>query len=142
MDTTQILADLHAELSRITHAIAALESLGEAGNGAVVVTKRRGRPPLNVAEVAPKQATGRRTMSLAARKLISIAAKKRWARVKANAGVKPPKAAKKATPAKKVVSAGKKAAPAHRGISAAARKRMSEAAKARWAARKAAAKTA
>jgi len=119
MDVGQIISELHAELSRITHAIAALESLS-------------GPTPLPSSGAFTQGS--RRRLSAAARKRISEAAKKRWARLRALSEVKAPKAAKK-------VAMAPKAAPA-RHLSPAAKEKIAAAAKARWAARKAVAKTA
>ena len=148
MDTTKILIDLYAEQSRIVHAIAALESLLGGGTQGGTSIK-----------YGTKEVAGRRTMSAEARALIGAAQKKRWAKQKRAAAraaqAVEPAAAKKAVPAKKATkkstakkvfakkapakkTAVKKAAPV-RHMSAAARKRIGEATKARWAAKKAAA---
>jgi hypothetical protein len=103
MDTKNILADLRAEFSRLTKAIAVLESL----DGTVTATtptakaapkqsKKRGLTPAGrrrlsammkarwaarrkqVAKPAPQKTSGRRTMSAAARKKIAEAQRKRW----------------------------------------------------------------
>jgi hypothetical protein len=66
MDTKNILADLRAEFSRLTKAIAVLESL----DGTVTATTP-------TAKAAPKRG-GRRRMSAAGRKRISEATKARW----------------------------------------------------------------
>jgi hypothetical protein len=104
MDTRTILADLKAELNRITQAIAALESLdgtATATTPAAIVApkqaKKRGLTPAGrrrlsammkarwaarrkqVAKPAPQKTSGRRTMSAAARKKIAAAQRKRWA---------------------------------------------------------------
>ncbi len=73
MNVTDIIQQLTQERGRIDAAITALEGLSGAPTG-----KRRGRPPGSGKKAAgvPKK---RRTMSAAARKLISIAQKKRWA---------------------------------------------------------------
>jgi len=73
MDTNNILNDLRAQRERINNAIIALE--GSVGNG------RRGRPPASQAAAADGR-RGRRRLSAAARKKISDAAKRRWAKVK------------------------------------------------------------
>lgn len=137
MNTNQILSDLRSERDLLNQVITALEALGSTG----VTAARRGRPPATATQPTP----GHRTMSAAGRKRISEAAKKRWARlraiseVKGSAAKKAAKISKNAAPAK---PAAKKAAPARKGMSPSARKRMSDAAKARWAAKKAVAKTA
>jgi hypothetical protein len=105
MDFAQLIADLRSERDRVQQAIDALEALAGTGT-AVGTTPKASRP-----------ASGPRRMSVAARRRISEAAKKRWANVK-----------------------GRKAAPT-RGMSAAARKRLSALAKARWAKRKKEGKT-
>jgi len=138
MDTNKILADLYAEHSRITHAIAALESLGGASN----------KGGASFAYGANRMAR-RLPMSAAAKKKLSIAAKKRWAARKAavaeeQAPKKAAKVAKKKTAPKKTAMVTRKAPkPAKiasaRRMSAAARKRIGEATKARWAAKRAAA---
>lgn len=135
MDSTSILAELRAERDRIDQAIAAIEGLNSTGNH----TARRGRPPAITAQAAPKQARVGRRISAAGRKRIAEAARAMWARRKKAAAATKIMGTKKAAPAKK--SAAKKVAPA-RHMSTATRKRLSELAKARWAARKAAAKTA
>ena len=66
-----ILSELKAEFSRISHAIAALEGLFSSA-------PRRGRPPKSKT-AAPAPSKKRRTMSAAARKRISEAMKQRWA---------------------------------------------------------------
>ncbi len=127
MDTTRILADLRAERNRIDQAISALESLAATGTAANRGhAKPKGGTIFQVGANRPSR-PGRRTMSAAAKKRISEAAKKRWARLRAISEAKPPAAQKPAS--------AKKAAPA-RHMSAAARKRISEAAKKRWAARR------
>lgn len=123
MDTSKIIVDLKAERDRLDQAIAAIQALDN--------SVLKSEPPKAVATSFPygaNQPRVRRTMSLAARKKIAAAQRKRWA------------AQKKATPAKEAASA-KKATPA-RHMSAATRKRLSELAKKRWAERKKAAKTA
>src|ERR1039457_2607371 len=112
MDFTQLVADLKTELNKIDHAIAPLVGFGG--------SPRRGRPP--------KSAKHTRTMSPAARKLISIAQKARWAKQKGKSAPK-----KAAAPAKK--------ATVRRPMSPAMKKKMSSLMKARWAARKKAGST-
>jgi hypothetical protein len=109
MDITQIVADLKAEVARIETAIAALLGFGTSSQ------PRRGRPP--------KSATRTRTMSPAARKLISVAQKARWAKQKGKSSAK-----KAAAPAKKAAT--------RKPMSPAAKKKLSLLAKARWAAAK------
>lgn len=124
MNTLNILAELRAERDRISQAISALELLDSTGSTA----PPRGRAPVTTAEPAPSRG-GKRTLSAAARKRISEASKRRWARQKAQAA-KPQASAKQTAP--------KPTAP-KRGMSPAARKRMSDMMKKRWAARKKAA---
>ena len=115
MDIHNVLSELQAERNRIDHAIAALEGL-TAG-----AAPRRGRPPkAKTAAAAPGKK--QRTMSAAARKRISEAMKKRWAKWQ---GKSAPKAAK----------AAPKKSTARPAMSAAARKKLSEMMKKRWAER-------
>jgi hypothetical protein len=107
MDTRTILADLKAELSRITQAIAALESL----DGTATATTP-------AAKAAPKRG-GRRRISAAGRKRISEAAKARWAARR-----------------KQVAKPDAKKTTGRRTVSAASRKKMAEAQRKRWAAAK------
>jgi hypothetical protein len=111
MDIDNIVSDLKAQRNRIDQAVSALE-------GSAL---RRGRPP--------KSASGKRTMSPAARKRISAAMKLRWAKWKGKSARK-----NAAVPAKKSSRRPQ--------ISSAGRKRLSELMKARWAARKKAGATA
>ena len=69
MDTRTILADLKAELSRITQAIAAIEALGTGAATPEATTAARPAP----------QPGKRRRMSTAGRRRISEATKARWA---------------------------------------------------------------
>jgi hypothetical protein len=119
MDTTSILSALRAERDRINQAIDALETLGGTAPGT----------HSSQTQAAPSSRGGKRKLSAAARKRISEASKRRWARQKAQAA-KPQASAKQAAP--------KPTAP-KRGMSAAGRKRISEMMKKRWAARKKAA---
>lgn len=130
MDTSRILTDLRAELVRINQAITALESLDNfnvQGNG--------GDLPSPLLKAKPI-----RRMSAAARKRISEAAKKRWARLRAIPKVTPAPT-QKSDATTKMAKAPKKAAPA-RHMSAVTRRRLSQLAKARWAEKKKAAKNA
>ena len=108
MNRDQIVADLIAYRNRLNEAIEALD-------GASRQAPRRGRPP-KTHNSTPTSGQRRRTMSAAARKLISEAQKARWAAQKRNAAPKTPKV--------------------RRPMSAAARKKLSVLMKARWAARK------
>jgi hypothetical protein len=115
MDIQNILSELRAEFSRISHAIAALEGLFSSA-------PRRGRPPKSKT-AAPAPSKKRRTMSAAARKRISEAMKQRWVKWKGKSAPTQVKAAPKK--------------PSRRPhMSAAAKKRLSELMKARWAERK------
>ena len=115
MDTSSILKDLRAERVRIDRAISALEGLD--GTGTLKATAPGAQP-------APAKARGRRRMSPAGRKRISMMMKARWA-------ARRKKAAKTAS-----TKAG-----ARKPMSPAAKKRLSILAKARWAKRKKAAKS-
>jgi len=111
MNIHQIVSDLTAERNKLDQAINALEGVN------VPSTPRRGRPPK---PQSSPPATGKRTMSPAARKKIALAMKLRWAKWKGKSA--PKKAAKKAT--------------ARKPMSPAARKKLSLLAKKRWAATK------
>ena len=67
MDTTRLVRDLRGERGRIERAIAALEALGSDSAGSWTT------------RTAGANKAGRRTMSPAARKRISMMMKKRWA---------------------------------------------------------------
>jgi hypothetical protein len=108
MNRDQIVADLNAYRNRLNQAIEALD-------GASRQAPRRGRPP-KTHNSAPINSPKRRTMSAAARKLISEAQKARWAAQKRKASPKKPKV--------------------RRPMSPAARKKLSILMKARWATRK------
>jgi hypothetical protein len=113
MDITQIIAELKAQVARIESAIASLMGLGSQ-------PARRGRPPKSHVS---QSATGKRTMSPAARKRIGLAMKLAWAK---RLGKSTPK--KAAAPVKK--------APARKPMSPAMKRKMSALMKKRWAARK------
>jgi hypothetical protein len=68
MDTTRLIRDLRGEKGRIERAIAALEALGSDSTGSHTTTRTAGA-----------NRAGRRKMSPAARKRISMMMKKRWA---------------------------------------------------------------
>jgi hypothetical protein len=76
MNVNDIVQQLRDERAKLDAAIQALEGM----HGSPSPMKRRGRPPGSANKSAgtssPKK---RRTMSAAARKLISLAQKKRWA---------------------------------------------------------------
>jgi hypothetical protein len=114
MDTSSILKDLRTERVRIERAISALEAL--IGTGTLKATTANAQP-------ASAQPRGRRKMSPAGRKRISMMMKARWAARR--------KKAAKPTSTK---------TGAHKPMSAATKKRLSQLAKARWAKRKKAAK--
>jgi hypothetical protein len=116
MDTTNIVAQLRQEVSRIEQAIAALVGLGQ-------TAPRRGRPPKS-ASAPQANRRGPRKMSASARAKIAAAQRARWAKQKGES-------APKKTTAKK--RAGRKP------MSPAMRKKLSAMMKARWAARKKAA---
>jgi hypothetical protein len=67
MDTTRLIKDMLGEKVRIERAIAALEALGSDSTGRQTTRTAGANKP------------GRRTMSAAARKRISMMMKKRWA---------------------------------------------------------------
>jgi hypothetical protein len=67
MDTTRLIKDLRAEERRIERAIAALEALSSDSTGS------------QTTRIAGANKAGRRKMSPAARKRISMMMKKRWA---------------------------------------------------------------
>jgi len=67
MDTTRLVRDLRGEKVRIERAIAALEALGSDSTGR------------QTTRTAGANKAGRRKMSPAARKRISMMMKKRWA---------------------------------------------------------------
>ena len=110
MDTRQILAQLLVERSRIEQAIAALESLGSTGERAEAIAA--GSAP------APR---GGRKVSLAARKRMSEAQKKRWEG--------------KRSPAANAKTAAKSRG-GRRNISPEGRRRIAEAARKMWAERR------
>jgi hypothetical protein len=111
MDINQIVAALTAERNKLDQAINALEGVN------VPSTPGRGRPPNSHAS---QLASSKRTMSPAARKLISIAQKARWAKQKG------------ASVSKRAAAPAKKAA-ARKPMSPAMKKKMSALMKARWA---------
>jgi len=136
MDTAQVLAYLHAQRDRIVKAIAALEALG--WTAAAKLTTSTATKAAALAAIK----TAKRVVSPEARQRMAEAQQKRWAKKKraVKAAAKKASAVALMTPAP-VEKAPKKAAPkkAKGGITAAGRKKMSEAAKARWAAKKSAA---
>lgn len=84
MDTNKILAELRSERERIDKAIAAVEAL-TTGAGEAIVRPRATREAKATKPAPTKRAAeGKRTMSAAARRKISEAAKRRWAERKRN----------------------------------------------------------
>ncbi len=134
MDTSKILPILRAEQDRIMRAIDALEALTES-----VFLKPASRIAKGIRSKINAAGSRKRVISAAARKKISDAAKERWAQKK-RAPKPAPKTAAAVSPAAPAVAkkAAKKATPKKTkgGITAAGRKRISEAAKARWAKQK------
>jgi hypothetical protein len=70
MDTTRLIRELRGEKGRIERAIAALEALGSDSTGSQIT---------RTASASRGAKAGRRKMSPAARKRISMMMKKRWA---------------------------------------------------------------
>jgi hypothetical protein len=79
MDTNSILAELKAERDRIDKAIAALQAIDTTIAGSLRHAERSAAEASSTTK-APQRARGPRKMSAAARKRISEAAKKRWAK--------------------------------------------------------------
>lgn len=134
MDTQRILTELRAERDRLQKAIEAFEALDSS------VTLSTSHPQANIRAQRAKQSaakgtakqisTGKRTMSAAARRKISEAAKKRWAERKG-------KESKSQASAKQVAArqtAAKQAAQG--GLTPAGRKHLSDMMKKRWAERR------
>lgn len=117
MDTFKVVNELRAERDRINQVIAALEAM----DSTTSVTRTILQP-----QAGRKGSGGKRSMSAAARRKISEAAKKRWAAQKS----------KTANPQASRKQAGPNLTAPKRGMSATARKRLSEMMKKRWAARK------
>lgn len=76
VDTAQLLPDLRQEQERLDAAISALEALNGIG-----APRRLGRPKGGTSFNPAEFSKPKRKMSAAARKRISEAAKKRWARL-------------------------------------------------------------
>lgn len=138
MDTSKVLSELRAERDRINQAIAALEALTPTASATVQRSQspakaRAGRKP-STAMPASATTAGRRTLSPAARRAMSRAAKKRWA-AKKNAAQPQVRAMQPVT----AKQSGPQQAAAKRKISASERTRRAEAAKKMWAERKKAA---
>lgn len=79
MDVLKMLAELRSERERIEEAILAVQRLAAASRG-----RRRGRPPkwmswAKRAGAGPGEPRKKRAVSLAARKRMAAAQKKRWA---------------------------------------------------------------
>jgi hypothetical protein len=78
MDIVKMLSDLRSERQRLQEAILAIERLAAGG------AKRRGRPPKWMSNLASMETSlvepaPKRTVSLAARKRMAAAQKRRWA---------------------------------------------------------------
>ena len=139
MDTARILTDLRTQRDRITAAITALEALNLTAVSQPT-SKAAARPALKTAR------TGKRVISAEARQRMALAQQKRWAKKKRAVKAAAKKAARPAALASVATTSTKTSAkPAAKsskgGLTAAGRKRLSEATKARWAAKRAAAKT-
>jgi hypothetical protein len=136
MDTAQYLTDLRAQRDCIDSAIAALEALG----GTIVPAKTAAKPAVvKSAKSSPVvQAAAKRVVSPEARQRMADAQQKRWAKKKRVVKAAAKKAAVAPAAKKPAKVATKKVASksANGGITAAGRKKMSEAAKARWATKK------
>jgi hypothetical protein len=79
MDILKMLAEFRAERQRVEEAILVIERLAIAGGG-----RRRGRPPkwmsvANISSAGAGEPKKKRNVSLAARKRMAEAQKKRWA---------------------------------------------------------------
>jgi hypothetical protein len=140
MDTAQILSDLRAQRDRIDSAISALEAL----SGNAITPAKTATNPVTVksAKASPViPASSKRVISPDARQRMAETQQKRWAKKKRAVKAAAKKAAVVPAAVKPAKVAPKKAAQktAKGGITAAARKKMSEAAKARRAAKKSAA---
>jgi hypothetical protein len=85
MDTSKILAELHAERERLNQAIAALEAL----NGTAVSSQLGRTTRRNAA--APTQQRAKRVISAEARQRMAKAQRKRWADHKKAAKAPAPK---------------------------------------------------
>jgi len=140
MDTTKILTDLRTQRDHIIAAITALEALNP--TAVSHPTAKAATPALKTARTAT--VAGKRVISAQAR--MALAQQKRWAKKKRAVKAAAKKAAPPAAPASAATTSTKTTAkPAAKrskgGLTAAGRKRLSEATKARWAAKRAAAKT-
>jgi hypothetical protein len=144
MDTAQILTDLRAERDRINDAISALEAL----NGTGVPTAKTAPVPAAVktAKPAPVAApvAGKRVISPEGRQRMAEAQKKRYAKAKRAVKTAAKKGAVVAPTAVKSAKAAPVASPgvkrAGKPMGEATKKKLAVAAKARWAAKKAAVK--
>ena len=83
MNLVHMLAELRVERQQIEEAILVLERLAASGG------RRRGRPPKWMAQVKTETATSagtkKRVFSLATRKKMAAAQRKRWAKKRAKA---------------------------------------------------------
>jgi hypothetical protein len=84
MDITNMLSELRSECQQIEEAILVLQRLAISGGG-----KRRGRPPKSMATAQTPTAIStdgkKRTFSLATRKKMAAAQRRRWAQRKVKA---------------------------------------------------------
>jgi len=74
MDARSLIAQIDAEIEKLTRARAALAAINSPGTS----QKRRGRPPKNLS-AAPVVIRKRRELSAEARAKIAAAQRKRWA---------------------------------------------------------------
>jgi hypothetical protein len=130
---SEVIKKLEQQRTAIENALSALRELDSPGfEAAAAAPARRGRPP--------KRKGG---MTAEGRRRLSEALRARWAAKRAGTAAKPSAPAKSAPAAKSAPSAAPKTAPAPKaanrkgGITAAGRKKLSEALKARWAAKRA-----
>ena len=122
---SEVIKKLEQQRTAIENALSALRELDSPGFDATAAAPaRRGRPP--------KRKGG---MTAEGRRRLSEALRARWAAKRAGTAAKPAAAAKSAPAAKS--AAAPKAAKRKGGITAAGRKKLSEALKARWAAKRA-----
>ncbi len=141
MDTAQFLTDLRVQRDRIDQAIAALEALSGAIVSSTKTATKATSPAPGIKPIAAK-----RVISAEARQRMAEAQQKRWAKKKRAVKVAAKKTASVAPLAVKSAKAAPVASPAAKGarnpMSESTKKKLAAAAKARWAAKKSAAKTA
>jgi len=124
----EVIKKLEEQRAAIEKALAALRELESPDLApAVSAPPRRGRPPKRKGGMTP-----------AGRRRLSEALRARWAAKKAASVVKPAKVAQPAKAAPPVKAKAKAKTKTGGGITAAGRKKLSEALKARWAAKRAA----